>query len=123
MLTLCDVSKSFGGRTLFAEVSLQVNRADRVGIVGPNGAGKSTLIALILGRQSPDAGKIMLDRRAAIGYLPQEIAPAGAETVLELATATRATKNSADTCSNRAPSKSWPAWAFASPTSPGRRVS
>ena len=87
MLTLCDVSKSFGGRTLFAEVSLQVNRADRVGIVGPNGAGKSTLIALILGRQSPDAGKIMVDRRAAIGYLPQEIEPAGAETVLELATA------------------------------------
>jgi len=48
MLTLSNVAKSFGGRTLFSEVSLQVNREDRLGLVGPNGAGKSTLFNLIL---------------------------------------------------------------------------
>ena len=48
MLTISEVSKSFGPRTLFENVSLQVNREDRSGLVGPNGAGKSTLFSLIL---------------------------------------------------------------------------
>jgi len=43
MLTISQLSKSFGGRVLFENASLQVNRGDRVGLVGPNGAGKSTL--------------------------------------------------------------------------------
>jgi ATPase subunit of ABC transporter with duplicated ATPase domains len=50
MLTVSQLSKSFAGRALFDEVSLQVNRGDRIGLVGPNGAGKSTLFALLLGR-------------------------------------------------------------------------
>ena len=87
MLSICGVSKSFGGRTLFSETSVQVNRHDRIGLVGPNGAGKSTLLALILGRECPDAGKIILEKNVSIGYLPQESAPAANETVLELATA------------------------------------
>jgi ATP-binding cassette subfamily F protein 3 len=87
MLTLAGVTKSFGGRTLFADATLQVNRGDRLGLVGPNGAGKSTLFALVLGRETPDAGKIFLERNARLGFLPQESAPAGDETVLELALA------------------------------------
>jgi len=39
MLTLSQLSKSFGGRTLFTDVALQINREDRIGLVGPNGAG------------------------------------------------------------------------------------
>jgi len=66
---------------------MQVNRGDRVGLVGPNGAGKSTLFSLILGEASPDEGRVSLERAATIGFLPQESAPAGDETVLELATA------------------------------------
>ena len=54
MLTLSEISKSFGGRTLFSDVSLQVNRGDRIGLVGPNGAGKSTLFSLILQTDTPD---------------------------------------------------------------------
>jgi ATPase subunit of ABC transporter with duplicated ATPase domains len=50
MLTVLQLSKSFTGRALFDDVSLQVNRGDRIGLVGPNGAGKSTLFALLLGR-------------------------------------------------------------------------
>jgi ATP-binding cassette subfamily F protein 3 len=85
MLTLSQLSKSFGGRTLFENVSLQVNRGERIGLVGPNGAGKSTLFSLILGEASPDDGRVSLERSAKFGFLPQESAPAGDETVLELA--------------------------------------
>jgi len=87
MLTVSELSKSFGGRLLFQDVSLQVNRGDRVGLVGPNGAGKSTLFSLLLGEASPDEGKISIEKNASIGFLPQETASAGNETVLELALA------------------------------------
>ena len=58
MLTVSQLSKSFARRPLFDDVSLQVNRGDRIGLVGPNGAGKSTLFALLLGDVSPDKGTI-----------------------------------------------------------------
>src|SRR6202171_5079057 len=87
MLTVSQLSKSFSGRLLFDEVSLQVNRGDRIGLVGPNGAGKSTLFSLILGETSPDSGQITFEKSATIGFLPQETAAAGDETVLELALA------------------------------------
>jgi len=87
MLTLSQVSKSFAGRTLFSDVSLQVNREDRIGLVGPNGAGKSTLFSLILRDASPDEGRVIVEKNATLGFLPQESAPAGDETVLELACA------------------------------------
>jgi ATP-binding cassette subfamily F protein 3 len=85
MLTVSQLSKSFAGRALFDDVSLQVNRGDRIGLVGPNGAGKSTLFALLLGDVSPDKGTISIEKSATIGFLPQETAAAGDETVLELA--------------------------------------
>ena len=56
MLTVSQLSKCFAGRALFDDVSLQVNRGDRIGLVGPNGAGKSTLFALLLGDVLPDNG-------------------------------------------------------------------
>ena len=87
MLTVSQVTKAFGGRTLFEDVSLQVNRGDRVGLVGPNGAGKTTLFSLLLGEASPDEGRISRERGATIGFLPQESAAVGEETVLELACA------------------------------------
>jgi ATP-binding cassette subfamily F protein 3 len=87
MLTVSQLSKSFSGRLLFDDVSLQVNRGDRIGLVGPNGAGKSTLFSLLLGDASPDSGTIAIEKNATIGLLPQETAAAGDETVLELALA------------------------------------
>ena len=86
MLTISQVTKSFGADVLFEEVSLQVNRGDRLGLIGANGSGKSTLFSLILGRDEPDSGGIHLQKTARIGFLPQENAPVGDETVLELAT-------------------------------------
>jgi len=85
MLTLVEVEKAYGGRTLFTGVSVQVNRGDRLGLVGPNGAGKSTLFHLILGKVSADQGEVSLQRNQRLGYLPQESQPVGGETVLEMA--------------------------------------
>src|ERR1019366_1187146 len=87
MLTLADVSKSYGPRTLFEDVSVFIKREDRLGLVGPNGAGKTTLFNVIIGDASVHSGSISWERGANFGYLPQETAPAGDETVLDLATA------------------------------------
>ena len=57
-----------------------------MGLVGPNGAGKTTLFSILLGKNIEDEGVIEWERNLRIGYLPQESAPAGEETVLELAT-------------------------------------
>ena len=86
MLTIADVSKSYGTRVLFEDVSLFIARTDRLGLVGPNGAGKSTLFNLILGEEKPDTGTIEWERGADFGFLPQESAPAGDETILHIAT-------------------------------------
>src|SRR3954463_14521521 len=86
MLTIADVSKSYGTRELFRDVSLFIARTDRLGLVGPNGAGKSTLFNLILGEEKPDTGTIEWERGADFGFLPQESAPAGEETILQIAT-------------------------------------
>ena len=87
MLTLSQISKSYSGRTLFQEASLQINRGDRIGLVGPNGAGKSTLLSVILGTEPPDSGSVAWERGANYGFLPQESAQVGEETVLHLACA------------------------------------
>ncbi|MFT3783971.1 MAG: ABC-F family ATP-binding cassette domain-containing protein [Nibricoccus sp.] len=86
MLTIADVSKSYGTRELFRDVSLFIARTDRLGLIGPNGAGKSTLFNLILGEEKPDTGTIEWERGADFGFLPQESAPAGDETILHIAT-------------------------------------
>jgi ATP-binding cassette, subfamily F, member 3 len=86
MLTISQVTKSFGADVLFEEISLQVNRGDRIGLIGANGSGKSTLFSLILRRDEPDQGTIQLQKNARMGFLPQENAPVGEETVLQLAT-------------------------------------
>ena len=87
MLTLAEISKSFGSRTLFEDVSLSINQGERIALVGANGAGKTTLFSIILGEISPDSGSVVLDRHTTLGYLPQETAAIGEETVLQLATA------------------------------------
>ncbi|HEY2081422.1 MAG TPA: ABC-F family ATP-binding cassette domain-containing protein [Verrucomicrobiae bacterium] len=87
MLTLSGISKAYGGRVLFEDVTLQINRGDRIGLVGPNGAGKSTLFSLVLGEEQADDGEVILERGISLDHLPQESAPVGDETVIEIATA------------------------------------
>ena len=72
MLTFSKLSKHFGPKTLFTDISMRILRRDRIGLVGPNGAGKTTLFSIILGEIEPDAGKVELERGAVVGFLPQE---------------------------------------------------
>ncbi len=85
MLTFSGLSKSFGGRTLFSDAALAIVYGDRVGLVGPNGAGKSTLFRILLGQETADEGTISFVRGSRVGILPQESAPVGDVTVLDLA--------------------------------------
>jgi ATP-binding cassette subfamily F protein 3 len=86
MLTIRDLKKSVGGRTLFENAAMQVNYGERVALVGPNGAGKSTLFSIILRKDEPDSGTVERDEWTMIGYLPQEAEVLGSETVMEVAT-------------------------------------
>jgi ATP-binding cassette subfamily F protein 3 len=85
MISLESVRKTFAGRVLFDDASLKISPGDRLGIVGPNGAGKSTLIALILGVEAPDAGRVAVGRDVTLGHLPQEIVATPHSTVLATA--------------------------------------
>ena len=74
MLTLQRLSKVFGDKVLFEQISLQINEGDRLALIGPNGAGKTTLFSILLGVMEPDEGSVQVQRNRTIGYLPQETA-------------------------------------------------
>ncbi|ACB74856.1 ATP-binding cassette domain-containing protein [Opitutus terrae] len=76
LVSLLDVSLSFGGAPLLDRVNLQIDRGERVCLVGRNGAGKSTLMKLIAGELQPDSGQVMRSAGAAFARLQQEV-PAG----------------------------------------------
>jgi len=83
MLNAQDISVSFGGTTLFENLSFRVGKGDRVGLVGKNGAGKSTLLKLLAQEQQPSSGAFALEKSCSIGYLPQDIDFEKGRTVLE----------------------------------------
>ncbi len=58
MLSVNNVSKTYAGRTLFANVGFHIQRGDKIGLIGPNGAGKSTLFSLLMGDGTPDEGMV-----------------------------------------------------------------
>jgi ATP-binding cassette, subfamily F, member 3 len=72
VLTLDRISKSYGGRTIFDNVSWSMPDDGRVGLVGLNGAGKSTLLKMIAGAIEPDSGRITRGQRTRVGYLAQD---------------------------------------------------
>ncbi len=72
ILQVQKVSKMFAATPILTEISLQLERRERVGLIGVNGAGKSTLLNIICGRMQPDDGHIVLARGATIGYLTQQ---------------------------------------------------
>ncbi len=71
MITLNQVSKSFGSRILFENVTVTFNAGNRYGLTGPNGAGKSTLLKIIMGLEEPSSGSVTLPDR--VGILRQNI--------------------------------------------------
>ena len=72
LLSVQGLSKKFGPRPLFTDLSLDLSVGERVGLIGPNGSGKSTLLRLLAGREESDAGSRSLRRTARIGLLAQD---------------------------------------------------
>ncbi len=72
MISLRNISKQYGGQSLFQNISLHIGDGDRIVLIGPNGAGKSTLMKIIVGQVESDSGKITQSRFNTAGYLPQD---------------------------------------------------
>jgi ATP-binding cassette, subfamily F, member 3 len=73
MISIDQLSLSFGGYELFQDISLVINSHDKIGLVGRNGAGKTTLLRVLMGLQQPDKGKLMIPETIRLGYLPQQM--------------------------------------------------
>ena len=72
ILQLEHISKSFGGRVLFHDVTFKLEEYDRLALVGPNGAGKTTMLNIISGEEDADEGRVLFAKGARVGYLEQE---------------------------------------------------
>ena len=72
IVSLRDVAKSYGSRTLFTNISLTIHQGERIGLIGANGSGKSTLMRILAGVETPDSGERTLRRQARLAYLAQE---------------------------------------------------
>ena len=83
MVSINNLTVSFGNVDLFKEISFLINKDDRIGLVGKNGAGKSTLLKIIAGENSPTSGDVAYPSDFKIGYLPQELSFKDGNTVLE----------------------------------------
>ena len=83
MISLDNLTVSYGGWTLFDNISFLINPKDRIGLVGKNGAGKTTLLRIITGEQQPTTGAVTLNGDCTIGYLPQTMRVADTTTLVE----------------------------------------
>ena len=83
MISLDNLTVSYGGWTLFDNISFLINPKDRIGLVGRNGAGTTTLLRIITGEQQPTSGHVTLNGECTIGYLPQTMRVADTTTLAE----------------------------------------
>lgn len=83
MISITDLTLSFGGFTLLDSINFHISDGEHIAIVGKNGAGKSTILKLILGLEAPSSGRIMKPSDISIGYLPQIMDYSKENTVLE----------------------------------------
>ncbi|HTL82609.1 MAG TPA: ATP-binding cassette domain-containing protein, partial [Bacteroidia bacterium] len=72
LLSVENISRVYGERTLFRNVSFGLAEGDRVALIAKNGAGKSTLMNMLAGKDEPDTGKIVYRKDLRIGMLPQD---------------------------------------------------
>ncbi len=89
MLIASNITKSYGDRVLFSDVSFSLYAGDRLGVVGANGSGKTTLLNILAGRSEPDAGELFLRKGAEIGYLEQVAGFSGDQPLLSAVLDTR----------------------------------
>jgi len=83
IVQLEHISKSFGGRVLFEDVTFKLEEYDRLALVGANGAGKTTLLNIISGRDDADAGNVLFAKGARVGYLEQEAIEMGDNAIFD----------------------------------------
>lgn len=83
ILQLEHITKSFGFRTLFSDVTFKLEEHDRLALVGPNGAGKTTLLNIITGHEDADSGRVLFAKGAKVGYLEQEAIEMGENPIFE----------------------------------------
>jgi len=83
MVSINNVTVSFGGYNLFDNVSFLINPKDRIGLAGKNGAGKSTMLKILAGYQTPTKGEVSRPKDCKIGYLPQDMTHQHGRTVYE----------------------------------------
>ena len=72
MISISDLSKTYGDRTLFSDFSVQLNAGERYGLVGANGSGKTTLLNILTGDLDASSGKVAIPRRLRLGVLRQD---------------------------------------------------
>ena len=82
MVSVQDISVSFGSFDLLTGISFLINEQDRIGLTGKNGAGKTTLLKIISGNQSPSKGFVDMSKEVTIGYLPQQMEVDNSTTVM-----------------------------------------
>lgn len=70
-LQLENLTKSYGDRLLFADVTFGVNQGDKIGLIAKNGTGKTTLLSIIAGKESPDSGNVTFKSDLKVGYVEQ----------------------------------------------------
>jgi len=73
MIQLNNLTKSFGGQTLFRDINLKMNSNQKIGLIGRNGSGKSTLFKIILDEESAESGEVLIPRNYKIGTLKQHL--------------------------------------------------
>ena len=83
MFNAHNITVSFGGETLFDQISFRLAKGDHVGLIGKNGAGKSTLLKLMTLENQPTSGSFALEKNCKIGYLPQDLDFDNGRSVLE----------------------------------------
>lgn len=83
MISVDGLAVEFSGRTLFENISFQVNEKDRIALMGKNGAGKSTLLKILAGVQKPTRGNVSAPKDTVIAYLPQHLMTEDGRTVRE----------------------------------------
>src|SRR5437868_15126183 len=84
LLSVSDISKSYGAQLVLNNVSFVLNAGQRAGLGGANGVGKSTLVKRIVNEVAPDSGEVLIPAGGEVGYVPQVISGLSAKTIDDL---------------------------------------
>jgi ATP-binding cassette, subfamily F, member 3 len=83
MVGFSNVSKQYGSKLLYKDASFIIRPADKIGLVGPNGAGKSTLFQILMGKEDPDSGEVVIPGKTVMAMFSQDVGQMRGRTVLE----------------------------------------